>query len=161
MYRIGIDLGGTNIAAGLVDEQFRIVAKESTPTLVGRPNEAIVDDIAAGEYQKAFAAQRSEQPADFETLIGCEPAAYRELYNGNVSFGKHVAQDRPCAVVYAPFVVYTYTASERVKHRFCKLCAAFSRIFEIIKLLRKTVHVIYLFGLCGALHKQTLCIPVG
>ena len=46
MYRIGIDLGGTNIAAGLVDEQFRIVAKESTPTLVGRPNEAIVDDIA-------------------------------------------------------------------------------------------------------------------
>lgn len=47
MYRIGIDLGGTNIAAGLVDEQFRIVAKESTPTLVGRPNEAIVDDIAA------------------------------------------------------------------------------------------------------------------
>ena len=46
MYRIGIDLGGTNIAAGLVDEQFRIVAKESTPTLVGRANEAIVDDIA-------------------------------------------------------------------------------------------------------------------
>lgn len=47
MYRIGIDLGGTNIAAGLVDESFRIVAKESVPTLVGRPNEEIVADIAA------------------------------------------------------------------------------------------------------------------
>ena len=47
MYRIGIDLGGTNIAAGLVDESFQIVAKDSTPTLVGRPNEEIVDDIAA------------------------------------------------------------------------------------------------------------------
>lgn len=47
MYRIGIDLGGTNIAAGLVDEKFQIVAKDSTPTMVGRPNEAIVDDIAA------------------------------------------------------------------------------------------------------------------
>lgn len=47
MYRIGIDLGGTNIAAGLVDESFRIVAKESVPTLVGRPNEEIVSDIAA------------------------------------------------------------------------------------------------------------------
>ncbi len=46
MYRIGIDLGGTNIAAGLVNEQFQIVAKESTPTLVGRPNEEIVADIA-------------------------------------------------------------------------------------------------------------------
>ena len=46
MYRIGIDLGGTNIAAGLVNEKFEIIAKESTPTLVGRPNLEIVRDIA-------------------------------------------------------------------------------------------------------------------
>ncbi len=46
MYRIGIDLGGTNIAAGIVNESFEIVAQESTPTLVGRPGEEIVDDIA-------------------------------------------------------------------------------------------------------------------
>ena len=46
MYRIGIDLGGTNIAAGLVNEAFEIVAKESTPTLVGRPSQEIVNDIA-------------------------------------------------------------------------------------------------------------------
>ena len=47
MYRIGIDLGGTNIAAGLVNENYEIIAKESTPTLVGRPSEEIVADIAA------------------------------------------------------------------------------------------------------------------
>ena len=47
MYRIGIDLGGTNIAAGLVNEQFEIVAQDSTPTLVGRPNEELVADIVA------------------------------------------------------------------------------------------------------------------
>ena len=46
MYRIGIDLGGTNIAAGLVNEKFEIVAKDSTPTLSGRPGEEIVGDIA-------------------------------------------------------------------------------------------------------------------
>lgn len=46
MYRIGIDLGGTNIAAGLVNENFEIIAKDSTPTLVGRPNAEIVRDIA-------------------------------------------------------------------------------------------------------------------
>ena len=28
MYRLGIDLGGTNIVAGLVDEEYKIVAKE-------------------------------------------------------------------------------------------------------------------------------------
>ena len=47
MYRIGIDLGGTNIAAGIVNEKFEIVAQDSTPTLVGRPSVEIVDDIAA------------------------------------------------------------------------------------------------------------------
>ena len=46
MYRIGIDLGGTNIAAGLVNEQFEIVEKDSLPTLAERPGEAIVADIA-------------------------------------------------------------------------------------------------------------------
>lgn len=46
MYRIGIDLGGTNIAAGLINDKFEIIAKDSLPTLVGRPNEEIVADIA-------------------------------------------------------------------------------------------------------------------
>lgn len=31
-YRIGIDLGGTNIAAGIVDENLRIIKKASIPT---------------------------------------------------------------------------------------------------------------------------------
>lgn len=47
MYRIGVDLGGTNIAVGLVNEKFEIVSKKSTPTLAERPNEEIVADIAA------------------------------------------------------------------------------------------------------------------
>ena len=46
MYRIGIDLGGTNIAAGLVNENFEIVAKDSVPTLAERAGEEIVKDIA-------------------------------------------------------------------------------------------------------------------
>ena len=47
MYRIGIDLGGTNIAAGLVNEEYRIVAKASTPTMPERGADAIISDIAA------------------------------------------------------------------------------------------------------------------
>ena len=37
MYRIGIDLGGTNIAVGLVGEDFKILSKKSTPTRTSRP----------------------------------------------------------------------------------------------------------------------------
>ena len=46
MYRIGVDLGGTKIAVGLVDEGYRIVTKATLPTGAERPGEAIVDDIA-------------------------------------------------------------------------------------------------------------------
>ncbi|MBR2721719.1 MAG: ROK family protein [Clostridia bacterium] len=46
MYRIGVDLGGTNIAVGIVNEKFEIVAQDSMPTLPERPNIAIVEDIA-------------------------------------------------------------------------------------------------------------------
>ncbi len=47
MYRIGVDLGGTNIAAGLVDETYKIVCKKSVPTGAERSAEAIVADMAA------------------------------------------------------------------------------------------------------------------
>ena len=47
MYRIGVDLGGTNIVAGVVNENNKIVAKGQRKTNVPRPAEKIFDDIAA------------------------------------------------------------------------------------------------------------------
>ena len=47
MYRIGVDLGGTNIAAGIVNEEGKILYKASVPTNAGRPAEEIAADIAA------------------------------------------------------------------------------------------------------------------
>lgn len=47
MYSIGIDLGGTNIAAGITDSDGHIVYKASVPTGATRPREEIIDDIAA------------------------------------------------------------------------------------------------------------------
>jgi len=46
MYRIGIDLGGTNIVAGVVDENYKIVGKGKMKTNMPRPAEAIADDMA-------------------------------------------------------------------------------------------------------------------
>lgn len=45
MFYLGIDLGGTNIAVGLVDENGKIVHQDSTPTLASRPGEEIVNDM--------------------------------------------------------------------------------------------------------------------
>lgn len=47
VYRIGVDLGGTNIAVGLVDETYKIVCKKSLPTGAEREPDAIVTDMAA------------------------------------------------------------------------------------------------------------------
>lgn len=45
MYYLGIDFGGTNIAAGIVDEKGNIIKKDSTPTLKERDNEEIINDM--------------------------------------------------------------------------------------------------------------------
>lgn len=45
MYRIGIDLGGTNIAVGVVDDSYRIVAQTSVPTGAFRQAEETVADM--------------------------------------------------------------------------------------------------------------------
>lgn len=47
MYRIGVDLGGTNIAVGVVDDSVSLIKKVSAPTMAQRPAEQIVADIAA------------------------------------------------------------------------------------------------------------------
>lgn len=46
MYTVGIDLGGTNIAAGICDENLNIVIKGSVPTNAGRDPELIIKDMA-------------------------------------------------------------------------------------------------------------------
>ncbi|MBQ7986531.1 MAG: ROK family protein, partial [Clostridia bacterium] len=47
MYYVGIDLGGTNIAAGLVTEDGKILSNKSIPTRAERPWQEIVADMAA------------------------------------------------------------------------------------------------------------------
>lgn len=45
MLYIGIDLGGTNIAAGIVNEEGKILFKGERKTLVGRPYQQIIQDM--------------------------------------------------------------------------------------------------------------------
>ena len=46
MMYIGVDLGGTGIKAGVVNEQGEILSKGSTPTMKERPYQDIIHDIA-------------------------------------------------------------------------------------------------------------------
>ena len=66
MYTIGIDLGGTNIAAGVVNDNYEIIAKSSVPTGADRPGEEIVRDMA--ELCKRIIADASLTEADIEYI---------------------------------------------------------------------------------------------
>lgn len=45
MYRIGVDLGGTNIAVGVISEDLKIIGRGVVKTRAPRPAEDIFDDI--------------------------------------------------------------------------------------------------------------------
>ncbi len=48
MYNIGIDLGGTNIKVGVVDEKYNIIERSNIKTNLPRPSEEIAESIAEG-----------------------------------------------------------------------------------------------------------------
>ncbi len=56
MYTIGIDLGGTNIVAAVVNDKYEIVGKAKTPTNSPRSAEEIFDDIAKVCFEAIEAA---------------------------------------------------------------------------------------------------------
>lgn len=67
---LGIDLGGTNIAVGLVDEKGKIVKKSSSPTGKTRPADEIIADIAA--LCKKVVSEADKKILDVKAIgIGC------------------------------------------------------------------------------------------
>lgn len=57
MYNIGIDLGGTNIKVGLVDENYNIVSKATAKTDLPRPAEEICESIVDTVWEALNAAR--------------------------------------------------------------------------------------------------------
>ena len=53
MNYLGIDLGGTNIVAAVVNEKFEIVSEAKNPTLCPRPWKEILDDVAKTALEAA------------------------------------------------------------------------------------------------------------
>lgn len=77
---IGIDLGGTNIAAGLVDEMGQVLFKHSVPTKPERGAAAIVEDMAA--LVRHF-EEKAEDPSEIKG-IGIGIPGISNPHNGNV-----------------------------------------------------------------------------
>lgn len=86
-YFVGIDLGGTNIAAAVVDEYGKIYGRSKRKTNMPRPYQEIFDDMALCAMD---AAKNSDVLWDeIENVgIGC-PGAINKT-NGNVDFSNNL-----------------------------------------------------------------------
>ena len=89
MYYIGIDIGGTNIACGIVDEECRIIASAKVKTNAPRPYEEILEAIK--ESVRAACAKAGISPSNAECIgIGCPGTCNRESgtveYSNNLGF---------------------------------------------------------------------------
>lgn len=74
-YSIGIDLGGTNIAAGVVDENAVLVSKCSLPTRAERSPEEVIRDMAKAAEEAVRLSGVS--PADVVSVGAGIPGACR------------------------------------------------------------------------------------
>ncbi len=84
---IGIDLGGTNIAAGVVDRSGKLICKRSVPTLKERHYSEIIKDMAA--LARTVAADAKLDDTDIEAVgIGCpgtiDSARGMVVYSNNI-----------------------------------------------------------------------------
>ena len=89
MYKLGIDLGGTNIVAGVVDENYNIVATAKRKTLAERSNEEILSDMAAAALEAIENA--GLKPSDIESAgVGSpgsiDPDKGIVVYTNNIGF---------------------------------------------------------------------------
>lgn len=88
---IGIDLGGTNIAAGIVDENGNIICKGSVPTLRERGNDAIVADMA--NLAIKLVKEAGLEISDIKSVgIGCPGTIDND--NGVVVFSNNIVMEK-------------------------------------------------------------------
>ncbi len=89
MYRIGVDLGGTNIAVGVINDNYEIIARANTKTNIPRPAEEIFADIikcAKDAVAKAGVEMSEVTSIGIGTPGSCDKKNGVILYANNLYF---------------------------------------------------------------------------
>ncbi|NMP38352.1 MAG: ROK family protein [Clostridiales bacterium] len=87
MYRVGVDLGGTNIAVGVVDENNKIIGRGKVKTALPRPAAAIFDDIKLAVDQ---AIEDAKISMDEVVSVGVGTPGSVNKNNGYIEFANNL-----------------------------------------------------------------------
>lgn len=93
MYNVGIDLGGTNIAVGIVNKEGEVLRKTSVPARAERPFDQIFADMAA--CIRKLLNETGIKESEIESIgIGTPGCIDTEkgilIFAGNFKYGKNV-----------------------------------------------------------------------
>ena len=116
MVRLGIDLGGTNIAVGVVNEQNEIIGTASVKTNAPRPAEEIADSmreaclLALGEARMTLddvasvgvgtpGAVNEDGVVEFSANLGFNDTPLRELVEERLGKPTFIENDANCAAL--------------------------------------------------------------
>ncbi len=101
MYYIGVDLGGTGIKVGIVDENGIIVKKDSVPTGAHRPADEIIKDMA--ELCKKLVSEENLTLADIK-YVGIASPGSVDADNGVLVYANNLPfENYPIAAKFSEF----------------------------------------------------------
>ena len=96
MVRVGIDLGGTNIVAGVVDDSYTILATAKRKTNLPRPAEEIIRDMAELTREAVEKANMTMNEVRY-VGVGCPGTCNQDTgiveYSNNLQFHKVPLRD--------------------------------------------------------------------
>lgn len=98
MYRIGIDVGGTNIAMGVVDESYKIIEKKSIKTSESSKPQEMIQAIAEGIWEliaglseaAGNTSEKNIQSCDLIEAIGIGVPGTAELDTGKILYANNL-----------------------------------------------------------------------
>ena len=91
MYRIGVDLGGTNIAVGVVSEDMKIIGRGKVKTKCPRPAAEIFDDI---KVAVDMAIKDAGITMDEVSTVGVGTPGSVNKNNGYIEFANNLGFDQ-------------------------------------------------------------------
>lgn len=97
MYHIGIDLGGTNIAVGVTDDEFNIIGRGKRKTPAGAQSDGILKEMAKAARQAVENAGLAMSDIDDVGIAApgtVNPKTGYIEYSNNIKFKNYPAADR-------------------------------------------------------------------
>lgn len=86
-YHLGIDLGGTNIATGILDENYHFLVRHNVSTLGTRPFDVVVGDMARAARE---AVQKANVPESDLSYVGIGAPSTIDPHSHHVVFANNL-----------------------------------------------------------------------